>query len=131
LTYSLDTNAVIALGRQPRGPVAQRLRRHSVNDLAISSIVVHELYFGALRSAQVSRNLAQLDALAFPVLDLTREDVVRAAEIRAILFARGAPVGGYDILIAGQALARGLTVVTANTREFARVEGLQVEDWSA
>lgn len=131
MTYSLDTNIVIALIRQPRGPVAQRLRAHRSNDIMLSTIVMHELYYGALRSKQVAHNLAQLEALRFEMLDLTFEDSLRAAEVRAALAARGTPIGGYDILIAGQALARGLTVVTANLGEFARVEGLRIEDWSA
>ena len=54
-----------------------------------------------------------------------------AGAIRSELEAQGLPIGPYDVLIAGQALARGLVLVTANTREFARVEGLAIEDWSA
>ena len=59
------------------------------------------------------------------------EDARAAAEIRADLKRKGTPIGPYDVLIAGQSLARGLTVVTANLREFERVEGLKVEDWTA
>lgn len=70
-----------------------------------------------------------MDALQFAVLDFDREDARRAGEIRAHLAAAGAPIGPYDALIAAQALARGLVLVTHNTREFARVPGLGVEDW--
>ncbi|WP_174298178.1 type II toxin-antitoxin system VapC family toxin [Sphingomonas bacterium] len=131
MTYSLDTNAVIAVLRDPGGTVAQRLRQQSPGDVAVSAVVLHELYWGAYRSARVEHNLAQVDALAFPVLDLDLDDAREAGRLRAELAAVGLPIGGYDLLIAGQARARGLIVVTANTREFERVAGLSVEDWAA
>ena len=130
MTHSLDTNAVIALLRDPQGVVAQRLRTHAPRDIAVSAIVMHELYWGAFHSARVKHNLARVEALAFTVLDLGLEDAREAGRLRAELAAVGAPIGGYDLLIAGQARARGLVVVTANTREFARVPGLGVEDWA-
>ncbi len=131
MTFSLDTNAVIAVLRDPGGTVAQRLRRQSPGDVAVSAVVLHELYWGAYRSTRVEHNLAQVDALAFPVLDLDLDDAREAGRLRAELAAVGLPIGGYDLLIAGQARARGLIVVTANTREFERVAGLSVEDWAA
>ena len=70
-----------------------------------------------------------MDDLDFEVVDFNGEDARVAAEIRAILTAAGNLIGPYDILIAGQALARDLTLVTHNTREFSRVSGLRVEDW--
>jgi len=130
VTHALDTNAVIALLNNARGSVATRLRTHAPADIAISSIVLCELYFGAFRSARVEYNLARVEALRFAVLALDQDDARAAGEIRAALAARGTPIGGYDLLIAGQARARGLVVVTANGREFARVDGLAVEDWA-
>ena len=65
------------------------------------------------------------------MLDLDLDDAREAGRLRAELAAVGLPIGGYDLLIAGQACARGLIVVTANTREFERVAGLRVEDWAA
>ena len=131
MTHTLDTNAVIAVMKDPRGTVARRLRTHAARDIAVSAVVLHELYFGAFRSARVEHNLARVEALRFPVLALDADDARAAGEIRAALAARGTPIGGYDLLIAGQARARGLTVVTANGREFERVDGLIVEDWAA
>lgn len=64
------------------------------------------------------------------VLDFDEDDAKAAAEIRAELAQRGTPIGPYDVLIAGQALVRGLTLVTANTREFSRVAELKLVDWS-
>jgi tRNA(fMet)-specific endonuclease VapC len=66
----------------------------------------------------------------FPVLDFDQRDAYVAGDIRAALAAKGTPIGPYDALIAGQARARDLVVVTNNTGEFARVDGLRVEDWT-
>jgi hypothetical protein len=70
-----------------------------------------------------------VDALQFPVLEFDQEDARPAGEIRAHLPSKGMPIGPYDVLIAGQAKARKLTLVTHNTTEFTRVPGLKVEDW--
>lgn len=131
MTFLFDTNAVIAVLRDPSGTVAQRLRRQSPGDVAVSVVVLHELYWGAYRSVWVEHNLAQVDGLAFPVLDLDLADAREAGRLRAELAAVGLPIGGYDLLIAGQGRARRLIFVTANPREFERVAGLSVEDWAA
>jgi tRNA(fMet)-specific endonuclease VapC len=94
-------------------------------------IVLHELYYGAHKSARRERNLATVDALRFEVIDFDREDARDAGEIRAALALQGTPIGGYDVLIAGQARARGLILVTRNMREFEPVPGLVVENWEA
>ena len=70
-----------------------------------------------------------MDALQFEVLDFDREDARQAGELRARLAAAGTPIGTYDVLIAGQALARAMTLVTHNIGEFQRVPELRVEDW--
>ena len=96
------------------------------------TIVAHEFYFGAYRSARVAQNLETLRLLTgdVPVLDFDERDAMVAGELRALLAAQGTPIGPYDVLIAGQAKARGMTVVTNNVGEFARVVGLSVEDWT-
>ena len=66
-----------------------------------------------------------------PILEFTLDDARESGELRALLATRGTPIGPYDILIAGQAKARGLTVVTNNVWEYGRVPGLKVEDWTA
>lgn len=90
---------------------------------------MHELYFGAYRSQRRERNLALVDALRFEVLPLDLEDARQAGEVRASLAALGTPIGAYDVLIAGQARARGLVLVTRNVREFSRVPGLACDNW--
>jgi tRNA(fMet)-specific endonuclease VapC len=131
MRFLLDTNAVIAVLNDPAGPVSQRLRRCLPVDIGLSSIVMHELYFGAFKSQRLERNLAIVDGLRFEVVPFDQDDARRAGEIRAALSPQGIPIGGYDVLIAGQASARGLTLVSRNLREFQRVEHLQVENWDA
>ena len=130
MTHLLDTNAVIELLNGRSSQIATRLRAHRPADVAISAIVAHELYFVAFRSQRKEHNLSRLDALQFEVLSFDKEDAIAAGEIRAQLRATGTPVGPYDVLIAGQALCRNLTLVTANYGEFQRIAGLKVEDWS-
>jgi tRNA(fMet)-specific endonuclease VapC len=127
--YLLDANAVIALLNDATSKPAQRARREKPGDMAISAIVAHELFHGAFRSRRTARNVALVDALQFAVLEFDKEDARQAGQLRAILATRGAPIGPYDVLIAGQAMARNLTLVTHNSSEFGRVPGLRVEDW--
>ena len=131
MRYLLDTNAAIALTNQSNENLARRVRRLAERDIAISSIVMQELYFGAYKSRQQAQNLAVADALQFEVIEFDRDDARQAGEIRAFLRRQGTPIGPYDVLIAGQAVARNVTLVTRNIQEFARVPRLQVENWEA
>jgi tRNA(fMet)-specific endonuclease VapC len=108
---------------------AGNLRQHQPEDFGLPAIVIHELFFGAYKSARMAQNVARVDALRFQIVDFDREDARQAGEIRAKLASAGTPIGPYDVLIAGQALARGLTLITHNTREFQRVPGLLIQDW--
>lgn len=130
MRYLLDTNVVIGL-LAGRGAVRDSVRNHNIDDLCISVIVAYELYFGALHSGRVEANLAQISRLDFAIVPLTLSDARAAADLRQDLASIGKPIGPYDLLIAGQALARDLTLVTHNVREFSRVDGLRVEDWEA
>ncbi len=130
--HLLDTNAVIALVMRRSDALLRRVEASEPGSLGVSSVVAHELYFGAYRSEKVAFNLETLRLLFadIPILDFDRDDARVAGEIRADLKRQGKPIGPYDVLIAGQAKARGLTLVTNNTGEFARVAGLRIEDWS-
>lgn len=130
MNYLLDTNAVIAL-LDGDVKVNQRARRHAPAEVGMSSIVAHELYYGSSKSLRRESNLAVVDALQFETLEFDKEDVRVSSEVRAVLSGEGRTIGPYDALIAGQALARGLVLVTHNTSEFSRVTGLMVEDWQA
>ncbi len=129
MKYLLDTNAVITLLNDARSKTARRARRQKPADVAVSAIVIHELYYGAFKSKRREENVALIDTLQFEVLEFDDRDAKHAGEIRALLVSRGTPIGPYDVLIAGQARARRLTLVTRNTSEFARVPDLRLEDW--
>lgn len=129
MRYLLDSNAVIAALNDADGPLSRRLRSQQPREVGISAVVMHELYFGAFRSQRREANLDRVDALRFEVLPLDVEDARHAGEIRALLADQGTPIGAYDVLIAGQARARNLVLVTRNLREFDRVPGLVTENW--
>lgn len=128
----LDTNVIVMLLTGRSDALTRRIEASAPGSLAIPVIVAHELWYGAYRSAKVAFNLETLRLLFadLALLDHDAEDARAAGEIRAELARRGTPIGPYDVLIAGQARARGLTLVTNNTGEFARVDGLTLEDWT-
>lgn len=128
MKYLLDTNAVIAI-LQGRVGIATRIRQHGPDQVGISSIVAHELYYGAFKSHRREKNVALVDSLRFEIITFDSEDARMAGEIRAVLASQGTPIGPYDVLIAGQAAARGLVLISRNRREFERVESLHVQDW--
>ena len=130
MRYLLDTNALVQVLRGPGSSVESRLRTLQPDDVGVSAVVMHELYCGAFRSERPESNLAVVEEIGLTVVELAREDAREAGRLRATLAAAGLPIGPFDVLIAGQAVARGLTLVTRNTREFARVDGLAVQDWS-
>lgn len=114
------------------GHVRGHLARHPPSTLAISSVTMMEIEFGLAQAP--ARRAAVEAALAswlprVGVLDYAHGDARVTASIRAALKAQGQPIGPYDLLNAGLALARGLTLVTHNGREYRRVAGLMVADW--
>jgi tRNA(fMet)-specific endonuclease VapC len=135
VNYLLDTNACIAL--MNGAPVAVRSRFDKAiraeSRVYIPSVVAFELWYGIAKSARIEINTQRLEALLSSsvfALPFDNEDARVAGSIRADLQAVGRPIGGYDYLIAGQALARQLTLVTANVSEFSRVKGLSWQDWA-
>ena len=130
----LDTNAAIAVLNVRPANIGERVVEYldASKTVAISSIVIFELWYGIANSRDHERNTAQLHEFlqgGVEVLPFDELDGQFSGEIRATLRAAGTPIGPYDVLIAGQALRHDATLVTANTREFARVPGLKVEDW--
>jgi tRNA(fMet)-specific endonuclease VapC len=130
MRFMLDTNVMIGLLNRSSSKLESRVRLHPASEIGISAIVAHELYFGAYESQRVVENLERLGMIRLETVALDREDAVAAGKIRAALAKAGTPIGPFDVLIAGQALARGLTLITNNMREFQRIEGLKVEDWT-
>ncbi len=136
MNYLLDTNACIALINGRPQNIRRRFEEASEKGahIATSTVVTFELWYGVAKSERPEANrdrLATFLAGPIEIVDFDDEDAGTAGRIRADLEAAGTPIGAYDLLIAGQALARGATLVTANTAEFRRLAGLGWEDWAA
>jgi tRNA(fMet)-specific endonuclease VapC len=130
LRYLLDTNILSDLVRQPQGTVATRIAAAGEETVCTSIIVASELRFGATKSG--SRKLAdRVDLIlsAVEILSLEAPADHHYGKLRYYLTNQGTPIGSNDMLIAAHALSAGLTVITANTGEFLRVPGLNVENW--
>jgi tRNA(fMet)-specific endonuclease VapC len=134
VTLALDTNVLIDLVRGKTPIVRGRFNQAMAAEqrLVASLIVLHELYLGCEINRDPVGELARVRLLLsnVEIEPFDDADMRSAAQISAALRPRGVMIGPFDSLIAGQALARDWTVVTANTREFNRVEGLNVIDWS-
>lgn len=128
MKYLLDTNAVIAI-LNDNLEFIENVKRHRATDIALSSIVMFELYFAAFKSKKLQQNLRKLDFLAFHVLDFETADGEFAGRLRHELRQKGTPIGAYDVLIAGQAVNRNLTLITDNVGEFSRIVELKLENW--
>jgi tRNA(fMet)-specific endonuclease VapC len=127
----LDTNIVIYTMKNKPAAVREAF---SQNDgrMCISSITLMEVVYGAERSSNPDRNLRSVENFAarLEVIALDSKAAQHAGQIRADLAGTGLPIGPYDQLIAGHARSLGLVLVTNNTSEFARVEGLRIENWA-
>jgi tRNA(fMet)-specific endonuclease VapC len=131
----LDTNACIAaLNGRPR-QVGERVAAALVHRrrVSVSTIGLFELWYGVGKSVHVESNTSALEAFLGPlhVLAFDGEDARIAGDIRAELERAGRPIGPYDYLIAAQAIRHGLTLISANEKEFSRVAGLRLENWLA
>jgi tRNA(fMet)-specific endonuclease VapC len=131
MRYLPDTNIWIALLNGASPKVAAAFKRHQETDIVLCSVVKAELYFGALKSARVEHNLERLKLVTSRFLSLNFDDdaAFMYGVIREELERVGTPVGPNDLMIASIAIANSATVVTHNTREFSRIQGLKVEDW--
>ena len=129
MRYLLDANIFIAVISHENRVVMRRMAMLH-HQIAVSTIVLHELYFGAYNSQRIESNLAKITEIGLTRLEFSVDDAKCAGNIRANLRRAGKPIGTLDTLIAGQALARGLVMVTANVKEFSRVQGLQIENWT-
>jgi len=134
MDYLLDTNACIALNKGKPPSVRVRFGRavRAGSQVWVSTVVLFELWYGVVKSTRPKENgedLAKFLAGPVRVLNFDEADAHEAGDVRASLERIGRPIGAYDVLIAGQARKRGLTLVTANAKEFGRVKGLAWEDW--
>ncbi|MFM9852828.1 MAG: type II toxin-antitoxin system VapC family toxin [Sphingomonadaceae bacterium] len=129
-SYLLDTNILSVVVRHSQSPISRRLQAQSHDTYKTNLIVAGELRFGAQKIgnptflARVERALSLIE-----ILPLTPPTETHYAEIRATLERKGTPIGANDLWIAAHALALDMTLVTDNVDEFARVDGLRIENW--
>ncbi len=131
MRYLLDTNVCVVYLNGRSASVRDRLLATPAEEIAVCSVVKAELFYGAFRSNNPKRTLERQQAFLSRFVSLPFEDesALLAGQIRAKLASAGNPIGSYDLQIAAISLANNLILVTHNTREFDRVEGLQIEDW--
>jgi len=130
MTWLIDTNVIIQAQRGYPERVGSRLRASSPGDVVLTTITIAELWYGCARTPDPERKRALWSTFIEPytILPFERPAAELHGELRFAM--RHAPIGERDLLIASIALANDLIVVTSNTREFERVPGLSIEDWS-
>jgi len=130
MRFLLDTNTCIGAMRHDVRIVA-RMRALMPGDCAISTITSYELFTGVAKCVNPVQERIKVEGLLHTIVELAFDvaSAREAARVRAYLESLGVVIGPYDLLIAGHALATGLTLVTHNTFEFSRVPGLALEDW--
>ncbi len=130
MTYLLDTNICIALLRGHAAAVS-RMVAIPPSACAVSSISVYELQTGVEKCQQPERERQKVDLLlsSLRIVEFDRDAAEQSAVVRVQLERAGTPIGPYDLLLAGHALAQGMTFVTADVDEFSRVSGLTVVNW--
>lgn len=128
----LDTNICIYIIKQQPASVLKHFLEYQIGDIGISSITHSELCYGVAKSQHQDKNSKALDQFITPLEVVPFDDAAALAygTIRAILEKAGTPIGAMDMLIAAHAIALGIPLVTNNTREFERVAGLAVVDWT-
>jgi tRNA(fMet)-specific endonuclease VapC len=131
MKWMLDTDTCIAIIKRKPESALKRLRGKSIGQVGISSITLGELSFGAAKSARREQANAALGEflLALEVAPFEGEAASRYGDVRASLATRGTPIGPLDTLIGAHAWVLDAILVTHNTREFSRIEGLRLEDW--
>ena len=131
MRYMLDTNICIYVIKHKPESVFRKLKKIKPEDVCISSITYAELAYGVEKSAQPERNRLALSMMLSSIEIVAFDDAAadEYGEIRAGLERKGTPIGSLDILIAAHARSLGCTLVTNNTKEFCRVEGLEIVNW--
>ncbi|MEN3262944.1 tRNA(fMet)-specific endonuclease VapC [Sodalis endosymbiont of Spalangia cameroni] len=130
LKYMLDTNICIFTIKNKPKQVKDRFNLNA-SRLCISTVTLMELIYGAEKSLAPERNLTIIEGFVahLEILNYDAPAAAHSGHIRAELAKQGSPIGPFDLMIAGHARSRGLAIVTNNTREFERVDGLRLEDW--
>jgi tRNA(fMet)-specific endonuclease VapC len=132
MKYLLDTNICIYLIKRRPPQVRERFQRCEIGAIGISTVTLAELHYGTAKSQFPEKNRQALEAFILP-LEVVPFDATAAAvygPMRAALERQGTPIGAMDLMIAAHALGLRVTLVTNNTSEFARVQGLRIENWA-
>jgi tRNA(fMet)-specific endonuclease VapC len=132
MRYLLDTNTCIELIRKRSPYVINNVTKHPITDIALSTITIAELQYGVQKSNTITQNQQALNQFLLPFifLDFDYAATQSYGNLRRYLEAQGTPIGSLDLLLAAQALAHHLIMVTNNVKEFQRVPNLQIEDWT-
>jgi tRNA(fMet)-specific endonuclease VapC len=132
VNYLLDTNICIFIIKRKPPKVLRRFQLHSTDEIAVSSVTLAELRYGADKSTRSVEAHEALDQFLAPlsVVDFDRIAAGHYGTIRTDLERRGTPIGSLDLLIAAHALSLGVTLVTNNKSEYSRVPNLNIEDWA-
>ncbi|MFP4550167.1 MAG: type II toxin-antitoxin system VapC family toxin [Spirochaetales bacterium] len=133
MSYLVDTNILIYAKDRQHTHVIHQMEQVPLHDLFVSAVTVAELEYGAAKSQSPERARTALSGylLPFTIIPFTDDDAEAFGVIRATLEKKGLVIGPYDMLIASQAIARDLTLVTNDVREFQRVPGLRCVNWAA
>lgn len=131
MKYLIDTNICIYIMNNHPPEVLNRFKRVGVGDVGISSITVSELYYGACKSTKIRQSIKRLEEFLYPFEILTYDENASReyGKIRSHLEKKGQVIGPLDMLIAAHALSNNLIVITNNSKEFKRIDSLQVENW--
>ncbi|MBM4171250.1 MAG: type II toxin-antitoxin system VapC family toxin [Ignavibacteria bacterium] len=131
MKYLVDTNICIYIIKKKPEVVIKRFTKMKPDSIGISVITLSELLYGVSKSSKPDENIIALEQFILPlsVVNFTKEDAISYGKLRAKLEMNGNLIGAMDMLIASQALSRGLILVTNNEREFIKIEGLSIENW--
>jgi tRNA(fMet)-specific endonuclease VapC len=132
MKYMLDTNICIYIIKKHPQVVYSHFKGLKIGDVCVSAITVSELQYGIFKSSKPTENQLALASFLTPlhILDFPVAAATSFGKVRVELEKKGTPIGNYDLLIAAHALCMGLTLVTNNVKEFARIPGLNIENWA-
>jgi len=132
MEYLLDTNICIYIIKKKPLKVLEKFKTFPLGSIAISTITLAELQYGIQKSSLPDKNLIALNQFITPleVIEFDYNATIQYGKVRAILERKGKPIGPLDTLIGSHALSLGATIVTNNVKEFEKIEGLKIENWT-
>lgn len=133
MKYLLDTNICIYIIKKKPEKVIHQFSKVKVGEIAISSITIAELFYGAVKSSKPDENIIALQEFLLPLkrIDFSSDDALTYGKIRTELERKGKLIGSMDLLIAAIAVSRNLILITNNAKEFSRVSDIKIENWAA